>query len=352
MKSPYDAYQKAGVDIPLFDEFVHDTVAPCAQKTKRQGVMENSPSGFAAPFDIKACGFKDPVLFAASDGVGTKLKLAQDAPASIKDYAYASLGQDLVAMCVNDLASSGAHPLFFLDYIALHALDKKMLASLMEGMSDACHEVGAALIGGETAEMPLCYAQGQFDLAGFAIGAAERAHLLSPANVQEGDCLIALPSSGCHANGFSLIHRTLKKHELALDKPAPFDENQTLRQALLTPTKLYSPIIKEALFKDKLIITLAHITGGGIRDNLPRSLPPHLTARLDLTHYTLPPIHQWLFDILRLSQDESLTVFNGGIGMIAITRHPRTLLDCWKNEGAFLLGSVVKKSNNDGITLS
>ncbi|MEM8752457.1 MAG: phosphoribosylformylglycinamidine cyclo-ligase [Pseudomonadota bacterium] len=297
-------YKDAGVDIDAGAALV-EAIKPAAASTARPGVMDGL-GGFGAMFDLKAAGFADPILVAATDGVGTKLKLAIDTG------RMDTVGVDLVAMCVNDLVCQGATPLFFLDYYATGALDVAAGAALVEGIAEGCRQAGCALIGGETAEMPGLYAKGDFDLAGFAVGAMERGAAL-PRDVAAGDVLIGLASSGVHSNGYSLVRRVAERAGLDWDAPAPFAEG-TMGDAFLAPTRIY---VKAALAAVAAGATaLAHVTGGGITENLPRVLPEGLGADIDLSAWAAPPIFRWLAAEAGIDAAEMLKTFNCGVGMI------------------------------------
>ncbi len=298
-------YAGAGVDIDAGNALV-ERIKPAAAATKRSGVMEGL-GGFGALFDPRAAGFKDPVLVAATDGVGTKLRIAIDT-GHLDD-----VGVDLVAMCVNDLVCQGAEPLFFLDYFATGKLSVDEGARVVEGIARGCAGSGCALIGGETAEMPGMYAKGDFDLAGFAVGAMERGTAL-PADVAEGDVLLGLASDGVHSNGFSLVRRVAEAAGLDWNSPAPFTDG-TLGQALLVPTRLYVKSLLAAIQAGG-VHAAAHITGGGITENLPRVLPDGLGAEIDLSAWSLPPVFAWLQDAGGIAEAEMLKTFNSGIGMI------------------------------------
>ncbi|GAA3875053.1 phosphoribosylformylglycinamidine cyclo-ligase [Celeribacter arenosi] len=300
-------YADSGVDIDAGNALV-ERIKPAAQKTARSGVM-SSLGGFGALFDLKAAGYSDPILVAATDGVGTKLRIAIDT-----DHV-GTVGIDLVAMCVNDLVCQGAEPLFFLDYFATGKLDVDSAAAVVEGIAEGCAQAGCALIGGETAEMPGMYEAGDFDLAGFAVGAMERgAHL--PAGVKAGDVLLGLASNGVHSNGYSLVRKTVEVTGFRWNDIAPFSDD-TLGNELLKPTRLYvKPVL--AAIRAGGVNALAHITGGGITENLPRVLPDGLGADIDLTTWTLPPVFAWLTEAAGLQQSELLKTFNAGIGMIVV----------------------------------
>jgi len=285
-----------------------ERIKPAASRTQRPGTMAGL-GGFGALFDLKAAGYHDPVLVAATDGVGTKLRIAIDTG------VVSGVGIDLVAMCVNDLVCQGAEPLFFLDYFATGKLDLDHATAVIEGIATGCERAGCALIGGETAEMPGMYEGGDFDLAGFAVGAMERGRTL-PKEANVGDVLLGLESDGVHSNGFSLVRRIVELSGLGWNAPCPWGDG-TLGEALLTPTRLY---VKGAVaaFQDDTVRGLAHITGGGLTENLPRALPDGLGAEVDLSTWTLPPVFKWLSGQGGMARDELLKTFNAGIGMVAI----------------------------------
>jgi phosphoribosylformylglycinamidine cyclo-ligase len=302
-------YKDAGVDIDAGEELV-TRIGPAAKATRRPGA-DADLGGFGGLFDLKAAGFKDPILVSGTDGVGTKLKLAIDT------RKFDGIGQDLVAMCVNDIVVQGAEPLFFLDYYATGKLDVDAAAITVGGIARACKESGCALIGGETAEMPGLYAKGDFDLAGFTVGAVERDGILPKLDtMQEGDVLIGFASSGVHSNGYSLVRKVVEKSGLGLDAPSPFGGG-SLGEALLTPTRLY---VKPALAAMKTggVKGLAHITGGGITDNLPRCLPDGLDGEVNLDSVAVLPVFQWLAKQAGIAESEMLRTFNCGIGMVAV----------------------------------
>ncbi|MEL6915996.1 MAG: phosphoribosylformylglycinamidine cyclo-ligase [Pseudomonadota bacterium] len=304
-------YSAAGVDIDAGNALV-DRIKPAAARTARPGVMAGL-GGFGALFDLKAAGYADPVLVAATDGVGTKLKIAIDTG------RHATVGIDLVAMCVNDLVCQGAEPLFFLDYFATGALDVEAAATVIEGIAEGCARAGCALIGGETAEMPGMYAAGDYDLAGFAVGALERgAHL--PAGVAVGDTLLGLASDGVHSNGYSLVRRIVELSGTGWDAPCPWADG-TLGEVLLAPTRLYVAPLGAAKAGAK-ITALAHITGGGLTENVPRVLPEGMGAEIDLGAWALPPVFGWLAREGGLAEAELLKTFNAGIGMVVATPEP------------------------------
>lgn len=301
------SYADAGVDIDAGNALV-EKIKPAAAATNRAGVMAGL-GGFGGLFDLRAAGYDDPILVAATDGVGTKLKLAIDTA------RFDSVGIDLVAMCVNDLICQGAEPLFFLDYFATGKLSTDSAAQVIAGIAEGCKQAGAALIGGETAEMPGMYAPGDFDLAGFSVGALERGQTL-PRTVAKGDVLLGLASSGVHSNGYSLVRKVVEVSGLGWDDKAPFGD-QTLGGALLEPTRIYVRGVLAAI-KAGGVHGLAHITGGGLSENLPRALPDGLGAMVDLDAYEAPKVFGWLQEAGGISEVEMLKTFNCGIGMVVI----------------------------------
>lgn len=302
-------YRDAGVDIEAGDALV-DRIKPLARSTDRRGTM-GGLGGFGALFDLRAAGFTDPVLVSSTDGVGTKLRLAIDA------RHHATVGIDLVAMCVNDLVVQGAEPLFFLDYFATGALDVAQAAEVVAGIAEGCRQAGCALVGGETAEMPGMYHKGDYDLAGFSVGAAERGALLPAGDVGPGDVVLGLGASGVHSNGFSLVRRILEAGGPGLGDPAPFAAGRTLGEALLEPTRIYvKPVL--ALHRAGLVKAAAHITGGGLPGNLPRVLPEGTAAMVDAASWPVPPVFAWLARTGGVAPEEMLRVFNCGIGMCLV----------------------------------
>ena len=326
MTNPGLTYRDAGVDIEAGDALV-DRIKPLARSTARAGVM-GSLGGFGALFDLRAAGFTDPVLVSTTDGVGTKLKLA------IETGRHGTVGIDLVAMCVNDLVVQGAEPLFFLDYFATGALDVAQAAQVVSGIAEGCRQAGCALVGGETAEMPGLYAAGDYDLAGFAVGAAERGTLL-PAGVQPGDTVLGLPSSGVHSNGYSLVRRIAGTR---WDEPF---EGGTLADALMAPTRIYvAPLL--ALHRAGLLRAAAHITGGGLPGNLPRVLPEGTRAVLDAGAWPLPPVFRWLAQAGGVAPAEMLRVFNCGVGMALVVSDAPAALALLRDHGedALAIGRI------------
>ncbi len=300
-------YADAGVDIDAGNALV-DRIKPAAAATNRAGVMAGL-GGFGALFDLRAAGFSDPILVGATDGVGTKLRIAIDTG------HLDTIGIDLVAMCVNDLVCQGAEPLFFLDYFATGKLEMEDAATIIEGIAEGCKRSGCALIGGETAEMPGMYGAGDFDLAGFSVGAMERGAGL-PAEVAAGDVLLGLASDGVHSNGYSLVRRVVEQSGLMWDAASPFGEG-TLGQALLVPTRLYVKQTLAAICSGG-VHALAHITGGGLTENIPRVLPDGLGVSIDLDAWDLPPVFKWLANEGGIAEPEMLKTFNSGIGMVLV----------------------------------
>jgi len=300
-------YTDAGVDIDAGNTLV-ERIKPAAKRTTRPGVMTGL-GGFGALFDLKGAGYQDPILVAATDGVGTKLRIAIDTG------KVDTIGIDLVAMCVNDLVCQGAEPLLFLDYFATGKLELDAATRIINGIAEGCERSGCALIGGETAEMPGMYEAGDFDLAGFAVGAMERGEDL-PSGVAVGDVLLGLGSDGIHSNGYSLVRRIVELSGLGWSDSSPFSEG-TLGDALLAPTRLY---VKQALAAVRAggVHALAHITGGGLTENLPRVLPENAGATIDLDAWEVPPVFRWLSETGGTSEAEMLKTFNSGIGMVLV----------------------------------
>jgi phosphoribosylformylglycinamidine cyclo-ligase len=302
------SYRDAGVDIEAGDELVK-AIGPLAKATRRAGVM-GGLGGFGALFDLKKDGWQDPVLVSGTDGVGTKLMLA------FETGIHDTVGIDLVAMCANDVLAQGAEPLFFLDYFATGKLENGIAEQVIAGIADGCKQAGCALIGGETAEMPGMYPPGHYDLAGFVVGAVERADILPRMDeMQAGDVLIGIHSSGPHSNGYSLIRKVVERTGLSYEDAAPFSNAETLGRALLRPTRLYSaaalPLIKTGNIKG-----LAHITGGGLTENTPRMCPDHLLPRIDRKAWVSPSVFDWLQSEGNIVEDEMHRTFNMGIGLV------------------------------------
>jgi phosphoribosylformylglycinamidine cyclo-ligase len=303
-------YKQAGVDIDAGNALV-ERIKPFAKATRRSGSMDEL-GGFGALFDPKAAGFKDPLLVSSTDGVGTKLKIAQ------ATGRHDTIGIDLVAMCVNDLVVQGAEPLFFLDYFASGTLSVDVAADVIKGIAEGCRLSNCALIGGETAEMPGMYAEGDYDLAGFTVGAVERSELL-PKHVAAGDVVLGLASSGVHSNGFSLVRHIMALNAVAFDSPAPFAAGESFADILLTPTKLYVKSCLSALREfPEAIHAFAHITGGGLPENLPRVLPKNLGAALRADAWAMPAIFTWLQQAGNVPLVDLRRTFNCGIGMAVV----------------------------------
>lgn len=343
-RDPHDnklSYKDAGVDIDAGNALV-DAIKPLARSTARRGA-DAGLGGFGGIFDLKAAGFKDPLLVAANDGVGTKLKVA------IAADKHDTVGIDLVAMCVNDLIVQGAEPLFFLDYYATGSLDVHAGRAILAGIADGCRQAGCALIGGETAEMPGLYSDGDYDLAGFAVGAVERDAVLTGQTVTAGDLVLGLAASGLHSNGFSLVRKVVDNLGLGYRDPAPFAPGLRLGEALLTPTRIYVKPCLQALAEGG-VKALAHITGGGFLENLPRVLPGHLSIVLDGITWPVPAVFSWLAKAGGIAPREMVRTFNCGVGMVLIVAPERrdSLVACLEQAGetVFEIGRV--KAVEDG----
>ncbi len=337
-------YREAGVDIDAGNELV-SALKPLTSATGRPG-SDAAIGGFGGLFDLKEAGFRDPILVAATDGVGTKLKIA------IETGNHATIGTDLVAMCVNDLIVQGAEPLFFLDYMATGHLEVETARTVIAGIAHACRESGCALIGGETAEMPGMYQGTDYDLAGFAVGAVERDCLLPLPTLSAGDIIIGLPSSGIHSNGYSLVRKLVENSGLAWDAPSPWHDGATVAGSLLAPTRLYVRPLLTALRATGpsrgAIKALAHITGGGLTENIPRVLPDNMTAAIDLSAWSPPLVFHWLAETGRLPEVEMLRTFNCGIGMVIIAsadRYRDVLGSLAKSEvTSHIIGEIVPRT--------
>ncbi len=336
-------YADAGVDITAGNNLV-DLIKPLAKSTRRKGA-DASLGGFGGLFDLKACGFKDPVLVAANDGVGTKLKIAIDTG------LHKGIGIDLVAMSVNDLVVQGAEPLFFLDYYATGKLDVAAARDVIAGIATGCKQAGCALIGGETAEMPGLYHGTDYDLAGFAVGAVERKKILPSANVGPGDVILGLASSGPHSNGYSLIRKIVELSGVSYDAPSPFSKGETLAEALLTPTRIYVKSLLKVLKTGNSVKALAHITGGGFTENIPRVLPKTTVAEIDLTSVPYLPVFKWLAKIGGTPEKEMLRTFNCGVGMIVVVKakDSKAVVAALKNGGekVVTLGTIRKRKGKE-----
>ena len=332
-------YRGAGVDIDAGDALV-EAIKPLAGSTKRRGA-DAALGGFGALFDLKAAGFKDPILVGTNDGVGTKLMIA------IAANRHDTIGIDLVAMCVNDLVVQGAEPLFFLDYFATGKLEVATGRTIIAGIAAGCREAGCALIGGETAEMPGMYHGNDYDLAGFAVGAVERGQIVGGADVKPGDVVLGLASSGVHSNGYSLVRKIVEGSGVAWTAPAPFDAARSLGEALLIPTRIY---VKSclALARAGLAKAMAHITGGGLIENVPRVIPDDATVEINAASWKLPPVFAWLSKEGGVAPAEMARVFNCGIGMVIVVAPDRaedaTRLLTEHGETVHRIGKVVPRA--------
>ena len=330
-------YASAGVDIDAGERLV-DAIKPLAKSTRRPGA-EASLGGFGALFDLKAAGFNDPLIVSTTDGVGTKLKIA------IETGMHDGVGIDLVAMCVNDLLAQGAEPLMFLDYYATGKLDVDAAKRVVAGIAEGCRQSGSALVGGETAEMPGMYSGGDYDLAGFSIGAVERGQVLPYLDQQKaGDVIIGVGSSGPHSNGYSLVRKVVEKSGLGWDGAAPFAEGKTLAEALMEPTRIYVKSVLP-LMKSGLVNAGAHITGGGLIENPPRCIAEGFKAEFDWNSWEMPPVFQWLQEVGEIETHEMHRTFNCGVGFILIAKpeNAEAILAALLNAGeeAFICGQLV-----------
>jgi phosphoribosylformylglycinamidine cyclo-ligase len=338
-------YKAAGVDIEAGDALV-EGIKPLAASTRRPGVMQNL-GGFAAAFDLKAAGFKDPVVLSGTDGVGTKLIIAE------KTGDHTTIGIDLVAMCVNDLVVHGAAPMFFLDYFATGHLEVSTAQTVIAGIAEGCRQAGCALVGGETAEMPDMYAPGTYDLAGFAVGAVERDEMLPRSDLAAGDVVIGIASSGFHSNGYSLLRKIVDRSGLGYDSPAPFDPSTTVGQALLTPTRIYINTCMAAM-KAGGVKAFCHITGGGLTENIPRVLSDDIAMHIDLARADQPAMFRWAAEIAELPADEMLKTFNCGIGMVVVVEaaSAETVLSAIRAQGdkADVIGEIRSRDGAEPVT--
>lgn len=341
------SYKEAGVDIDAGNALV-DAIKPFAKATARKGT-DSALGGFGGLFDMKAAGYKDPILVSATDGVGTKLKLAFTLD------KHDTVGIDLVAMCVNDLVVQGAEPLFFLDYFATGGLDVATATQVVKGIADGCKQAGCALVGGETAEMPGMYPAGEYDLAGFAVGAVERDEVLPREDIKAGDVILGLASSGVHSNGFSLVRHIISKAGLTMTSPAPFASGKTLGEVLLTPTRIYVKSCLKAIATGQ-VKALAHITGGGLLENLPRVYGKDLAASLIRGSWAISPVFSWLQETGNVAEEEALRTFNMGIGMALVVDKSqasqiKALLEA-EGETVSVLGEmVVREGDMPGVVL-
>ena len=341
-------YAEAGVDIDAGNRMV-ELIKPLVRATARPGA-DAEIGGFGGLFDLKRAGFSDPVLVAATDGVGTKVKIA------VETGRHETIGIDLVAMSVNDLVVQGAEPLFFLDYFACGELEPDVGAQVVKGVAEGCRQAKCALIGGETAEMPGLYQAGDYDLAGFAVGAAERGTLLPRSDIAAGDVLLGLASSGVHSNGYSLVRRIVQRAGLSWDAPAPFAAGRDLGTALIEPTRIYVTSCLTAIRETKAVKALAHITGGGFPDNIPRVLPKGLGAEIDLAQVPVLPVFQWLARAGDVAQHEMLRTFNCGIGMIVVVAAAQAdaVADAFTRAGERVtrLGTIVANTTDERVHFS
>ena len=343
-KKPPLTYRDSGVDIDAGNALVA-AIKPLVKATRRPGA-DADLGGFGGLFDLKRAGFKDPILVATNDGVGTKLKIAIDTG------RHATIGIDLVAMCVNDLVVQGAEPLFFLDYFAVGKLDVTTARDVIAGIADGCKQAGCALIGGETAEMPGMYKECDYDLAGFAVGAVERGQILPREDIAIGDVLIGLTSSGVHSNGYSLVRKLVAREKLGWNDPAPFAKGKTMADVLLAPTRIYVKPLLAAIRATGgsgpkgAIKALSHITGGGLTENIPRVITDAVAARIDLAKIKMPPVFSWLAKAGGLDDTEMLRTFNCGVGMIIVADKKRAgdVVAALKEAGEkpVLIGDVIK----------
>lgn len=341
-KNEATSYKQAGVDIDAGNELVK-RIKPLAKATRRLGSMDEL-GGFGALFDVKKAGYIDPLLVSSTDGVGTKLKIAQAAG------KHDTIGIDLVAMCVNDLIVQGAEPLFFLDYFATGKLSVDVAEQVIKGIAEGCRQAGCALIGGETAEMPSMYADGEYDLAGFTVGAVERGNVLPLKTLKAGDVLLGLASSGVHSNGFSLVRYILDKNNLKFDSLAPFASGKTVADVLLTPTRIY---VKNCISAIRAfpqgIKAFAHITGGGLPENLPRVLPDSLSARIDRNSWAMPEVFNWLKKVGNVPEHDFLRTFNCGIGMVVVVEKESaqeiSALLTKAGETVYTIGTLIPRGN-------
>ncbi len=306
------AYKDSGVDIEAGDALV-EKIKPMAKSTHRSGIM-GGLGGFGALFDVKAAGYQDPVIVSSTDGVGTKIRVAIDC------NIHNTVGIDLVAMCVNDLIVQGAEPLFFLDYFASSKLNIDIAADVVSGIAEGCRQAGCALIGGETAEMPSMYAEGDYDLAGFTVGAVERSKMLTGEDIQDGDIVLGLTASGLHSNGFSLVRKLIADQSLNYHSPLPYDTDRKISDEVLIPTRIYIKSLLPLVQETTLIKGLANITGGGLLENIPRVIPEGLSVDLDAASWELPPVFRWLKQAGQIEDEDLARTLNCGIGMVAIVR--------------------------------
>lgn len=339
------AYKESGVDVDEAAALI-ERIKPHVKKTNRSGVMSGL-GGFGALFDLKATGYKDPVLVSGTDGVGTKLKIAIDTD------RHDTIGIDAVAMCVNDLVVQGAEPLFFLDYFATGKLVNDVAEKVIAGIAEGCRMAGCALIGGETAEMPGLYLPGDYDIAGFSVGAVEREDLVTGERIKEGDVILGLASNGVHSNGFSLVRRIVQTTQgMTYESPCPFEPSLTLGEMLLMPTRIYVKPVLAALKVKGAIHGMAHITGGGFIENIPRVIPEGLCAKIEVGSWHLPKIFRWLRDAGNLSHEDMMGTLNCGIGYILVCAADKEtdVMNILKEQGETVskIGVIVSEKDNTG----
>lgn len=342
-----NAYKDAGVDIVSGDALV-EKIKPFAKATDRKGTM-GGLGGFGALFDTKAAGYSDPILVSSTDGVGTKLRIAIDA------NKHDTVGIDLVAMCVNDILVQGAEPLFFLDYFASSQLNVDTAATVIKGIAEGCLQAGCALIGGETAEMPSMYEKGDYDLAGFSVGAVERANVLTGETISEGDIVVGIGASGIHSNGFSLVRKIIKDNNFSYSDKSPFNDAETLGDSLLTPTKIYIRSLLPLIKSGDLIKGLANITGGGLTENIPRILPEGIGIEIDASAWNFLPVFKWLKKYGKLTDQDMAITYNCGLGMVAIVPADKANDICTRLESAgetpFIIGKTIKTDKEEQVII-
>lgn len=343
-----NAYKEAGVDIVAGDALV-ERIKPFAKATNRSGTM-GGLGGFGALFDTKAAGFKDPVLVSSTDGVGTKLRIAIDA------NKHDTVGIDLVAMCVNDILVQGAEPLFFLDYFASSQLNVDTAATVIQGIAAGCEQAGCALIGGETAEMPSMYEKGDYDLAGFSVGAVERDRVLTGETIAEGDVVLGIGASGVHSNGYSLVRKIVKDNGFNYSDKCQFNEDITLGEALLAPTKIYVRALLPLIKQGGVIKGLAHITGGGLTENIPRVLPDGIGVELNAESWSFLPVFKWLKKYGALSNDDMAVTYNCGLGMVVIVPADKVKEACAAIQSAgeqvYVIGKTIPINAENRVVIS
>lgn len=341
-----DPYASAGVDINAGNVFV-ESIKPLAKATARKG-SSAALGGFGALFDLKATSYRDPILVSSTDGVGTKLRIA------IETGKHDTVGIDLVAMCANDIVVQGAEPLFFLDYFACGKLNAEIANRVISGIAEGCKIAGCALVGGETAEMPGMYSIDDYDIAGFAVGAVERENLLPRNNIAEGDTIIGIASNGVHSNGFSLIRKIVQEKSFSYDMPAPFDSSRSLGEVFLEPTRIYVKPALKATATGK-VKAMAHITGGGLLENIPRVLPKGFGAWLSVSEWPVPLIFKWIAQQENIDALDMARIFNCGIGFIVITAPEDSdeIMKILSSEGdkVFRIGEVEKNLSENRVVL-